>query len=114
MKEPPHSEPTRMMAEVVTIATLVDYKERSTVTPENPEEADRLSDSVRLRRREGLSEHTVPFDALVQVIDGEAEITVSGKSHRVASGEMILMPANQPHALKALQRYKMILTRIQS
>jgi len=63
---------------------------------------------------QGLSEHTAPFDALVQVLEGEAEITIAGKPHHVQGGEMILMPAHQPHALKALKRYKMILTLIRS
>jgi quercetin dioxygenase-like cupin family protein len=63
---------------------------------------------------QGLSEHTAPFDALVQVLEGEAEIIVSGKSHRVLGGEMILLPAGQPHALKAVQRFKMLLTMIRS
>jgi quercetin dioxygenase-like cupin family protein len=61
---------------------------------------------------EGLSEHTSPFDALVQVLEGQAEITVAGKPNQVRQGEVILMPANQPHALKAEQRFKMILTMI--
>ena len=63
---------------------------------------------------QGVSEHTAPFDALVQVVEGDAEITISGQPHRVQVGEMILMPAGQPHALKALQRFKMILTMIRS
>ena len=63
---------------------------------------------------EGLSEHTAPFDALVQVLDGEAEVTISGKPNRVAAGEMIIMPAGQPHSLKALQRFKMALVMIRS
>ncbi len=63
---------------------------------------------------EGLSEHTSPFDALVQVLEGEVEITIAGKAQRVSEGELILMPANQPHALKALKRFKMILTMIRS
>jgi len=61
---------------------------------------------------QGLSEHTAPFDALVQVIDGSAEITVGGKPHAVAAGEMILMPAKAPHALKAVEKFKMILVMI--
>ncbi len=56
-----------------------------------------------------LSEHTAPFDALVLVLEGEAEISISGKAHRVAAGELILMPANAPHALRALTRLKMTL-----
>ena len=63
---------------------------------------------------QGLSEHTAPFDALVNVIDGEAEITISGKPSLVKQGEMLIMPANDPHALKALTRFKMMLVMIKS
>ncbi len=63
---------------------------------------------------EGLSEHTTPFDALVQIVDGEADITVSGITHRVASGQLLLMPANEPHALHASSRFKMVLTMVKS
>jgi quercetin dioxygenase-like cupin family protein len=63
---------------------------------------------------EGLSEHTAPFDALVYLLDGEAEVTISGKSHHLKTGEMILMPAGEPHALKAAQQFKMMLTMIKS
>ena len=61
-----------------------------------------------------MSEHTSPFDALVQVLEGEVEITIGGKPRRVIEGQLILMPANQPHALKALKRFMMILTMIRS
>jgi quercetin dioxygenase-like cupin family protein len=61
-----------------------------------------------------LSEHTTPYDALVQLMDGEAAITVAGRTYRVAAGETILMPAGQPHALKAVSRFKMLLTMIRS
>ncbi len=61
-----------------------------------------------------LSEHTSPYDALVQVVDGEAEITIAGRPYRVRAGEMIVMPAQQPHALRALSRFKMMLTMIRS
>lgn len=61
---------------------------------------------------EGLSEHTTPFDALVQVVDGKAEITVGGKKHLLEKGDSIIMPANIPHALKAVEKYKMLLTMI--
>jgi quercetin dioxygenase-like cupin family protein len=59
---------------------------------------------------QGLSEHTVPFDALVQVIDGEGEFIIGGKSNTVGSGQIILMPANVPHAVRAKKRFKMLLT----
>jgi quercetin dioxygenase-like cupin family protein len=58
---------------------------------------------------EGLSEHAAPFDALVHVLDGEAEITVGGVVHRVKAGQMIVMPGGTPHALKAIVRFKMTL-----
>ena len=61
-----------------------------------------------------LSEHTAPYDALVHVLDGEAAITVAGRLHQVRAGEMILMPAQQPHALKGVSRFKMLLTMIRS
>jgi quercetin dioxygenase-like cupin family protein len=63
---------------------------------------------------QGLSEHTAPFDALVNVIDGEVEITISGKPSLVKKGEMLIMPANDPHALKALTRFKMMLVMVKS
>lgn len=59
-----------------------------------------------------LSEHTTPFDALAHVIDGQAEITISGTPNKVAAGEMIVMPAGEPHALKAVKKFKMLLTMI--
>ena len=61
---------------------------------------------------EGLSEHTAPFDAAVYLLEGEARITIDGKPHTVKEGEMIIMPANKPHALKAVTRYKMLLVMI--
>ena len=59
---------------------------------------------------QGLSEHTAPFDALVHVVDGESEVIIDGKLNKVSAGELILMPANIPHALKANKQFKMILT----
>ena len=61
-----------------------------------------------------LSEHTAPFDAVAHVLEGEAEITIAGKAVTVAAGELLLMPANQPHALRARTRFKMILTMMRS
>ncbi len=63
---------------------------------------------------QGLSEHTAPFDAMVNLLDGEAEVTISGNPIRLKEGEMVIMPANDPHALKAITRFKMILTMIRS
>ena len=63
---------------------------------------------------QGLSEHTAPFDALVHVLDGEALVTISGIPHIVKAGEILLLPANEPHALSAEKRFKMMLTMIRS
>jgi len=61
---------------------------------------------------EGLSEHTAPFDALVYIVDGEAEINIAGAAHNVKTGEMIVMPADKPHSLKAVKKFKMLLVMI--
>lgn len=63
---------------------------------------------------QGLSEHTAPFDALVYLLDGEAEVAISGKSTNLKEGQMIIMPAHQPHALRAIKRFKMMLVMIKS
>jgi quercetin dioxygenase-like cupin family protein len=61
-----------------------------------------------------LTEHTSPFDALLHVIDGEADVSIAGEPHRVRAGEMILLPATRPHAVRAPMRFKMILTMIRA
>jgi quercetin dioxygenase-like cupin family protein len=63
---------------------------------------------------QGLSEHTAPFDAVVYIVDGEAQITIGGASQTVAAGEMLIMPADIPHAVHAVQRFKMLLVMIRS
>jgi len=63
---------------------------------------------------QGLSEHKAPFDALVYIIDGQVIITISGKQHKLSTGEMIVMPANEPHALKAVRKFKMLLVMVKS
>jgi quercetin dioxygenase-like cupin family protein len=65
-------------------------------------------------RGQGLSEHTAPFDALVVILEGEAEVSISGKPFRLGQGEAILMPANEPHAVKAPDRFKMLLVMIRA
>ena len=63
---------------------------------------------------QGLSEHTAPFEALVYLVEGEVEVTISGKPHRLKSGEIIIMPANEPHALRAVKKFKMLLVMIKA
>ena len=101
-------------AEVATAVDLVSYQDGSIVSREIVKKAAGSVTVFAFDEGQGLSEHTAPFDALVQVLEGEVEITIAGKKHRLQGGELILMPAQQPHALKALQRYKMILTMIRS
>jgi quercetin dioxygenase-like cupin family protein len=101
-------------AQVAKAPELVNYQEGSVVSREIVKRPTGNVTIFAFDKDQGLSEHTAPFDALVQVVDGEAEITVSGEPHRVRAGEMILMPAGKPHALKATKRFKMILTMIRS
>ena len=63
---------------------------------------------------EGLSEHTAPYDALVLGVDGEAEISIAGSAHRVSVGQLLRLPADQPHAVKAITRFKMLLVMIRT
>jgi quercetin dioxygenase-like cupin family protein len=63
---------------------------------------------------ESLSEHTAPFDAMIEVVDGKGEITIGGKPFILSAGEAIIMPANIPHAVKAVEKFKMVLTMIKS
>jgi quercetin dioxygenase-like cupin family protein len=101
-------------AEAAKVADLVSYQAGSIVSREIVKKPAGSVTVFAFDEGQGLSEHTAPFDALVQVLEGEVEITIAGKTHRLQGGELILMPAQQPHALKALQRYKMILTMIRS
>ena len=65
-------------------------------------------------QRQSLSKHTAPFDAVVQILDGKAELTIGGKVVPALAGQMVLMPADVPHALKAVEKFKMLLTMIRS
>ncbi len=101
-------------AQVLVIAEMVSYQDGSIVSRTL---VDRQTGTVTLfafDEGQGLSEHTAPFDALVQLIEGEAEIRISGKPVRLKGGEVVLMPANQPHSLKAIKKFKMLLTMIRS
>jgi quercetin dioxygenase-like cupin family protein len=101
-------------AQPVPAAALVEYQAGSIVSREILKKETGRVTLFAFDAQEGLSEHTSPFDALVEVIEGEAEITIAGRPHRVGQGQMILMPAHQPHALKALERFKMLLIMIRS
>lgn len=102
------------VAEIVRLAELVNYQEGSVVSRTIVKRATGTVTLFAFDEGQGLSEHTAAFDAIVQLLEGEAEITVLGKPLRTAAGEAVLLPANQPHSLKALSRFKMLLTMIRS
>lgn len=104
----------RLEAKVAKLADLVDYQDGSVVSREIISQKTGTVTLFAFDQGQGLSEHTAPFDALVYVFDGEAEIVISGKPLRLKAGEMIIMPANQPHALKAIGKFKMVLTMIRA
>src|SRR5689334_22475225 len=101
-------------AEVAKAAELVSYQDGAVVSREIVKKPTCSVTVFGFDEGQGLSEHTSPFDALVHVLEGEAEITIAGTPYLLHSGEIILMPANQLHALKAQSRFKMILTMIRS
>jgi quercetin dioxygenase-like cupin family protein len=101
-----------LIAKTADIKSLTDYQPTSVVSRTI---VDRKTGTVTLfafDKGQGLSEHTAPFDALVYIVDGQAIITISGKDIAVKSGEVIVMPAHKPHALKAVDRFKMMLVMI--
>ena len=104
----------KLPTQAARLADLIDYQESSVVSRTL---VDKKAGTVTLfafDEQQGLSEHVAPFDAMVQIIDGEAEVIIQGKAHVVKEGEMMIMPANKPHALKATKRFKMLLTMIRS
>ncbi len=100
------------VSEAVDLAGLVEYGEGAVVSRTLIQAAVGTVTVFAFDQGQGLSEHSTPFDALVQVLDGSAEITIGGEMVTVSAGESLLMPADIPHALHAPQRYKMLLTMI--
>ncbi len=97
-----------------SLVDLVAYQEGSVVSKTLLEKKTGTITLFAFDKGQGLSEHTTPFDAMVLVLDGAAEIVIAGNRTVVRQGEMLVMPANQPHALKAVERFKMMLTMIRS
>ncbi len=100
------------LTNVVKLKDIVAYQEHSVVSREIIRKASGTMTVFAFDKDEGLSEHTAPFDAVVYLLEGESEIRIDGKPYSVKEGEMIIMPANKPHALKAVTRYKMLLVMI--
>ena len=99
---------------VLGLEGLVEYQPGSVVSRTLMKKSAGTVTLFAFDEGQGLSEHTAPFDAMVVVLDGEAEITVSGKKHKAGKGEMLIMPGRAPHALSALKRFKMLLVMIRS
>ncbi len=104
----------QLLGRAYRVQSLVDYQAGAIVSREIISRPTGTATVFAFDEGQQLSEHTAPFDALVVIIDGEAEITISGGRHRLAEGEMILMPAHQPHALRAVKKFKMILVMVRS
>ena len=101
-------------AEVRPLGELLQYQEASIVSRVLLKNKGGTVTLFAFDQGEGLSEHTAPFEALVLVIDGEADIEIAGKAYRVSRGETITLPANVPHAVRAATPFKMLLTMIRA
>jgi quercetin dioxygenase-like cupin family protein len=115
MSTAPQSRQNQMSAsEVVRLDQLVSYQEGTVVSRTLVRHPTGNVTVFAFDAGQGLTEHTAAFDALVHILEGKAEITISDRPYRVEAGEAILLPANQPHALAALTPFKMLLTMIRS
>jgi quercetin dioxygenase-like cupin family protein len=94
------------------MADLVAYQEQAVVSKEIIAKKTGTITAFAFDKGQGLSEHTAPFDAFVMIPEGRAEITIDGIPHLLGAGDAIVMPANRPHALKAIERFKMLLVMI--
>lgn len=99
---------------VHNLESMLNYQEGSTVSRTLIQQKNGTITLFAFDEGEHLSEHTAPFDALVHVLDGQVLIAISGKPFTLNRGEMIIMPANQPHSLKALSRFKMLLAMVKT
>ncbi|MCZ7645182.1 MAG: cupin domain-containing protein [Planctomycetota bacterium] len=101
-----------LRATPAALATLIDYAAGGIVSKVLLKQPAGSVTLFAFDAGQELSEHTAPFDALVYLVEGSAVVTISGKANRLGPGETVLMPANEPHALKALQPFKMLLIMI--
>ncbi len=104
----------KIVGQVANLTDLVNYQDGSIVSKEIVKKGTGTVTLFAFDKGQGLSEHTAPFDALVYIIDGEAEVIISGKSFYPKNGDIIIMPANEPHSLKAIKRFKMMLVMIKT
>ena len=104
----------KLVSQAARLADLVDYQTDSAVSRTLINKKTGTVTLFAFDKGQGLSEHTAPFEALVFLLDGEAEIIISGQPLRAKEGEMVIMPANQPHSLRAVKKFKMMLIMIRS
>ena len=100
--------------EKLNLANLAGYQEGAVVSRTVVDKPVGTITAFAFDSGEGLSEHTAPYDAFVQVLDGEAEINIEGRVQTVTAGEIVVMPANKPHSLRAVKRFKMLLVMIRA
>ncbi|HSL45781.1 MAG TPA: cupin domain-containing protein [Anaerolineales bacterium] len=105
---------TAPKSEILNLAELVNYQDGSVVSRQITKADAGNVTLFAFDKDQELSEHTAPFDALAHILDGSAEIKISGKPYNLESGDAIIMPANEPHALRALTPFKMLLTMIRN
>lgn len=103
-----------LIGTALKLSELVSYQDGSVVSKTLIDKKVGTVTMFSFGAGQGLSEHTVPYDAFVQVVDGEAEVVINGEPHTVISGQMIIMPANIPHELKAVKPFKMLLIMIRA
>jgi quercetin dioxygenase-like cupin family protein len=103
-----------LIGHVLKLVDLVDYQQGSVVSRTIIDKKEGTVTLFAFDEGQGLSEHTTPFDALVFILDGNAEVSIEGKPHDVKNGEMLIMPANKPHALKAVKKFKMLLVMVKA
>lgn len=100
--------------QVLRTSDLIEYQTGSIVSRTLIDKKTGTVTLFAFAEGQGLSEHTAPFDALVYILDGEAEVSIANKPFRLKTGESIIMPANMPHALNAITQFKMMLTMVRS
>ena len=103
---------TAPKSEILHMADLASYQDGSVVSRQITKEDAGNITLFAFDEGQELSEHTAPYDALVHVLDGEVEVRIAGKPFILKTGDAIIMPANEPHALKAMTKYKMLLTMV--
>jgi quercetin dioxygenase-like cupin family protein len=107
-------ESNKAVPSVQRLVDLINYQDGSIVSREIIRKSTGTVTLFAFDEGQGLSEHTAPFDALVHVVDGQAEVLISGKAYNLNQGDYVILPANETHALRALSKFKMLLVMIRS